>query len=657
MWTPGGLVRAAVACVIVLIASLVPALAAIAGDQVIDHSFAYACQLPSGTQPVTVRVFANVPDTVTAGRPIRLGKVTVLVALPAAAVADLTEQGAATVGGTLRLTPLVTVNGSPARITGSDFAIADTPVGADELVLTGSGQEPAPTVAVPGRAVFSVTDLDASLTLRRADGTAAQPAAMSFSCTPNLGQDTALATVVVSAPDGSGAAGRGTVAHATAAKAQAQAQEGLCPPNVTGGFSEDFPLPVPPPGTSVFENPPMLVCAKISGFSNVAKLNAAAPLFGKMALAVGNRVLQKFDAKNPTPENNYFELDSIGVSHVETTQATFLTFGFMPTTAKLDITQVGKATAFQNANITAVDYAARMPGLPPRFTTASAYVSLRIHDVQVNGVPLDVGPDCTTAQPMELQVSASTDDDPNYVVNTGGFLSGTATSPPFHGCGVGEKLDPLFTGSVSGPGNFIKITQGQICDPEKPLQPGSPCPVQDFGWDVEPGGAFTAGSGQFKLGLPGAAVSCASASFNVSFSGGKSVNGATGIGSASRQTFASCHGEGALTQAATMTVAGSNNFSLTTYDPVTDVVAGELANYNGIIRDGSSCTIRIRGSMGFRYSNVTHEMSLTRESSTPAIVDSVTAGCGGAVNKGDPVDFSGSYAFGVPQKIIRPGYR
>ncbi|WP_329236247.1 hypothetical protein OG417_31515 [Actinoallomurus sp. NBC_01490] len=647
-WTRRGLARAAVACVIAITASLLSTIAAVAGERAVDRTFTYACQLPSGTQQVAVRVIANVPDSATAGRPIRLGNVTVLVALPAAAVAGLTKQGVTTVGGTLRMTPLVTANGSPARITGSDFAVPETSVGADQLVLAGSGQEPAPTVAAPGRVVFSVADLSASLTLRQADGTAAQPATMSLSCSPNLGQDTALTTIAVSAADATGASGPGSVSHATAAKAQ----EDYCPPDVTGGFSEDFPLPTPPPDTPIIETTPLYACAKISGFSNVAKLNGAAPLFGKMALEVGNRSLYNLNA-------NYFETDSLGASHVETSQATFLAFGFMPTTAELDVTQVGKTTAYQNANITAVDYVNRSPELPPRYTTASAYVSLRIHDVRINGVPLDVGADCTTAQPMKLQLSASTNDDPTYVVNSGGFLTGTATIPPFQGCGVGESLDPLFTASLSGPGNYIRITQGQICDADHPFRPPTPCPVQDFGWDVEPGGPLTASSGAYRLTLPNAGFSCESTSFSLSLNGGKARDGDdVHIGVSKKPTFTNCHGEGALSQAATISfLTASPPFSLTTYDPTTDVAFGELPNLNITLRDGTSCTVRISGaSIGFRYSNLTHVMSLTQQSSAPPTVKGVT-GCGGSINTGEPVDFSANYVFSVPQRMVRPGYK
>ena len=47
---------------------------------------------------------------------------------------------------------------------------------------------------------------------------------------------------------------------------------------------------------------------------------------------------------------------------------------------------------------------------------------------------------------------------------TGGPLEGTVTIPTFTGCGVTENLDPLFTGSISGPGNLARAIQGKPCN-------------------------------------------------------------------------------------------------------------------------------------------------------------------------------------------------
>ena len=65
---------------------------------------------------------------------------------------------------------------------------------------------------------------------------------------------------------------------------------------------------------------------------------------------------------------------------------------------------------------------------------------------------------------------------PAYNVNLiQGVLTGTVTIPPFKGCGY--NLDQVFTTSVSGPGNSVKISQAPICTPRTgggcpPVKPG-----------------------------------------------------------------------------------------------------------------------------------------------------------------------------------------
>jgi hypothetical protein len=94
--------------------------------------------------------------------------------------------------------------------------------------------------------------------------------------------------------------------------------------------------------------------------------------------------------------------------------------------------------------------------------------------VNVNGVPLNVGSHCQTATPFTL---ALTGVQPSYNVGAQyGVLTGMVTIPAFKGCGVAENLDPIFTASVSGPGNFVKVNQAVICTPANPTPPPNGCP-------------------------------------------------------------------------------------------------------------------------------------------------------------------------------------
>ena len=94
--------------------------------------------------------------------------------------------------------------------------------------------------------------------------------------------------------------------------------------------------------------------------------------------------------------------------------------------------------------------------------------------------PLDVGPHCQTASAVKLDLvgrGENTIPPKGYTVPTGGPLSGRVTIPRFTGCGVTENLDPLLTGSISGRGNFLKVTQGKLCGPSQPANWSCPPPV------------------------------------------------------------------------------------------------------------------------------------------------------------------------------------
>jgi hypothetical protein len=100
-------------------------------------------------------------------------------------------------------------------------------------------------------------------------------------------------------------------------------------------------------------------------------------------------------------------------------------------------------------------------------THAIGSVNVRISNVLVDQVPLNVGPNCHSAVPMHLNLVGLS---PKYTLFQGGPLNGTVTVPPFTGCGTGgDNLDPLLTGMISGPGNKINQIQGNLA-PWNPKQ-------------------------------------------------------------------------------------------------------------------------------------------------------------------------------------------
>jgi hypothetical protein len=74
-----------------------------------------------------------------------------------------------------------------------------------------------------------------------------------------------------------------------------------------------------------------------------------------------------------------------------------------------------------------------------------------LDDVAVNEQPLDVGPTCATAEPASLRLEG-----PFELAQM--RLTGVYAIPSFDGCQGRERLDPLLTGLISGPGNTIELT-------------------------------------------------------------------------------------------------------------------------------------------------------------------------------------------------------
>ncbi|GAA1683833.1 hypothetical protein GCM10009765_36470 [Fodinicola feengrottensis] len=187
--------------------------------------------------------------------------------------------------------------------------------------------------------------------------------------------------------------------------------------------------------------------AYLVGYSDVQKLNGAA------LVGPGLIDLKIFDATFD-PVTGDVDVVANGQLTLPPAKSTFLTFGFMPTAATMQLTQVGIMVIKTHS-------AAQPDGTYITTTVSTVQMSLRIYEVKVNGTSLDVGPNCHTFENLFLTLNAEGD----YAADTGGTFAGTVTIPRFADCGVGEDLDGLFTASISGPGNFMRMTQGPGCFP------------------------------------------------------------------------------------------------------------------------------------------------------------------------------------------------
>ncbi|WP_405580808.1 DUF6801 domain-containing protein [Streptomyces sp. NBC_01190] len=334
-------------------------------------------------------------------------------------------------------------------------------------------------------------------------GPGAALADVTGSCAPADGQRTVLGVVpVTGAPAGSPTpAGPGTPGGGAASPTTGPPTAGTGTPSARGGRHGTITLAAPPhsgvhdcPAPPVGEPDPVIVksvprpptavpypgpgdppfppysqCGFITGYANIGKLGGASVVndlrqHPRLATIVQKTTWSDFTSDDPLKW--YFEIDSIAALTLPPADATFLTYGFMPTSAKMSLVPRGLMTVVTVGT-----------GTQGTISTSAIYgkQDLRLYDVEVNGTPLDVGPDCHTTRPLEIELRgydrSSLTGVPtrpqDYSVQTGGPLAQDDLAiPPFTGCGThGDDLDALFTSSISGHGNSLNLIQGPLCVP------------------------------------------------------------------------------------------------------------------------------------------------------------------------------------------------
>jgi Family of unknown function (DUF6801) len=480
--TPRGAVSA-VAVAVVLVAAGVSAGSAAAGQQAVSLRLGYTCAFPSALRPVSALVTTTFPAAGTAGQPIQPTGTSIAVTLPHTAIADVAGQSAAMVTLTASLRTNVTERTRQAAAIWRGFRSPATVISRNgPLTLTASGSAPPVTARTAGEITVTTGGLSLLFTARAANGgppgpsstpaspsstpaspssSPAAPSSGQVACLLDPGQDTALARIAVAGP----APAKPPASHNSAADNPAKCLP--FPKNLK--LNPRFPLPKPLPG-SHFIHAPQKACAYSTGFTNAQKLNEAALVGpGLTDLLLGLKEYTKFTSKYAFIQNEAAgQFEYHGQPVLPPARATLLGFGFVPVTATIQISEIGSL----NVALISCTPANKCPNPPPKSVALFfGLVSLRISNVDVNGVPLNVGTHCQTATPFSLELMGTP---PSYsVLNIKGVLTGTVTVPKFSGCMNGtEDLDPLFDATVSGPGNFVKVTQGTLCSPEV----GSGCP-------------------------------------------------------------------------------------------------------------------------------------------------------------------------------------
>lgn len=412
-------------------------------------SLSYTCRFPSGAQQVRVRVTAGFPVAQTVGRAIQPSRVHITVTVPQSALAGLGGLGATTVRASASLG--ITVAETRATATGVWRVLAAQPAqlpATGSLVLRAAGPVPPAKADAPGNVTLAAGRLLLVLTPRKANGSATSPATFVSTCSPNAGQDVQLAAVRISA------------SSSPAPRPASSPAPRSARPSASHPAKNCF---VKTPN-------PWIGSAFIAGYSNARKLNGAAllgpgpdnhPRAGFSDLHLLYLIVDS--CKGIFYSYNTGELNYHGKPQLPPARATFLNFGFVPVSATISITLVPvpcRDVTGRFIGMVGLCIILRQPlSSQVEATTVTSEQRIRIYDVTVNGVPLNVGPNCHTTVPTKVVLTSNA----GYDVTRGGVLSGLVTIPPFTGCGMGENLDPLLNASIAGAGNLVKLTQGPTC--------------------------------------------------------------------------------------------------------------------------------------------------------------------------------------------------
>jgi len=388
-------------------------------------SLGYICAFPVGAYRVGVQIAATLEPGARIG-PVRLR---VTTRLPRAVLAR--HSGPVRAADTLTVTETRS-SAKPVTVMWPTTATSSVPVTGD-WSLTTSGTIPATAAQRPGLVAFAAGRLGVVLYFGKG-------AAVVGSCTP-AGGVARFATQTVTG---------------TARPAKSKFPPGC-------GRIKRKGLGVP-------------TCGYLTGYSDVAKLIGAALLQppnpakpGLVNVDLGER--HKFKPGKLILYSKG-QLFYRGRHELPPVTATFLAFRFVPVSATLHLTELEPIFIVSVSGILQPPY--------PITVTGRTTIAIRISNVRVNGAPLDVGTNCRTRSPVTLTLVGHGDNTippRGYTLPTGGPLSGMVTIPPFIDCGVTENLDPLFTGSISGRGNFVKMTQGKLCAPSQPQNYVCPPPV------------------------------------------------------------------------------------------------------------------------------------------------------------------------------------
>lgn len=176
-----------------------PATGPAAADPV-SLTLRYTCSTTLiGNLPVTVRIHADIPDSVEVGTPTRSFPVSAAVPVPADAAMVLAGIGVTDIEGTVETRVSVTAPEGERRVNVPVRVKAGVPA-PGPFHIEASGSAPTLTFKQAGSARITVDDLVAHLALKNARGDAVHPGEITARCTPDPGQNNVLTPFRITDP-------------------------------------------------------------------------------------------------------------------------------------------------------------------------------------------------------------------------------------------------------------------------------------------------------------------------------------------------------------------------------------------------------------------------------------------------------------------------
>ncbi|WP_410621223.1 DUF6801 domain-containing protein [Amycolatopsis sp. cmx-8-4] len=406
---------------------------------------------PIGSRALTVETSATLPAQAKTSSAATISDFSAKFTLPRDVALALLPAGAT--AGSLQGTVATTISvhqSDRAEKVPVPLTVAATPLPeTGDVTLTATGTVPRIAINTVGPVTLDVTAPTLALAaVPPPDATASTQPAPGIACTLDPGQPATLGKILV---------------LPKAAPGTKQKQQ-----TGPGGVST-LDDPAPP-----LEIPTPLALVSVLTTSTVAKLGAT--VVSDPAFLINGLFILALDPDT----GEIVDRKVTGSTVFKPATATFLGFGFVPVTATIEFLPLD----YQDSKL--IDISGGLHDDPvtgePVLDTQLSVIA-RLSEAKINGVPLDLGPDCVTATPVSLDLSGPYDPFSVGHIRTDpakGFVL-----PAFRGCGAGgQDLNPLLTGMSSGPGNqafvdtynLVPCTepdQTQCPDGSNPPPPGS----------------------------------------------------------------------------------------------------------------------------------------------------------------------------------------